>query len=217
MESMREVHLLEANGGVMMTVNGRKRLKSFTLIALIFIAALAYRLPQGRAQIGGSASTPIAFSGGHDTEPRDHGRPVILVASALAVPPEVFRDAFSHVHPAPQGTQPSPDEQRQNKAALLSRLAPYGVTNERLDEVSDHYRRPDSGELWPTRPAKGYAVVIHGAISSFVVTDGGEGYTTSPTVTVPAYPAANGTAILSFSADFDKNGTVTRVLLPVHR
>jgi hypothetical protein len=34
---------------------------------------------------------PVNFSGGHETDPRDHGRPVVLVAAALKVRPEVFR------------------------------------------------------------------------------------------------------------------------------
>src|SRR6476620_10797851 len=93
---------------------------------------------------------PIVFSGGHETDPRDRGRPVILIASALGVPPEVFREAFSHVHPAPPGRGPTPEEARRNKDALLGALSKYGVTNERLDEVSNYYRyRRDHGELWP--------------------------------------------------------------------
>ena len=28
----------------------------------------------------------VTFSGGHDTDPKDHGRPVVLVAAALGVP-----------------------------------------------------------------------------------------------------------------------------------
>src|SRR4051794_34511931 len=46
---------------------------------------------------------PVVFSGGHETNLRDHGRPVVLVAGALGVPAQVFRDAFSHVRPAPAG------------------------------------------------------------------------------------------------------------------
>ena len=41
----------------------------------------------------------VTFSGGHETYPRDHGRPVVLVAAALNVKPEVFRKAFSGVTP----------------------------------------------------------------------------------------------------------------------
>src|SRR4051794_40101505 len=94
---------------------------------------------------------PVTFSGGHETDPRDHGRPVVLIAAALNVKQEVFRKAFSGVTPA-RGRRPTGDEQRRNKEVLLKALGPYKVTNDRLDEVSDYYRyRPEKGELWPTK------------------------------------------------------------------
>ncbi len=82
----------------------------------------------------------VEISGGHETDRRDRGRPVILVASALGVPAKVFREAFSHVHPAPAGTRPDPEQVRANKDALLSALSKYDVTNDRLDTVSNYYR-----------------------------------------------------------------------------
>src|SRR5436190_8396245 len=86
---------------------------------------------------------PVTFSGGHDTDPQDRGRPVVLVAAALGVKPEVFREAFRGVTPA-RGGKPTPEQARSNKEALLKVLKPYGITNERLDEVSDYYRyRPE--------------------------------------------------------------------------
>src|SRR5215218_7061953 len=75
---------------------------------------------------------PITFSGGHETDPRDHGRPVVLVAAALGVTPDVFRTAFRGVTPARNG-RPSPQQARSNKDALMRVLKPYGITNERLD------------------------------------------------------------------------------------
>src|SRR6476620_1732883 len=94
---------------------------------------------------------PIVFSGGHETDPRDNGRPVVLIASALGVPPEVFRDAFSHVTPARAGQEPDPSQVNKNKAALLQALGPYGITNARLDEVSNYYRyNASAGEHWPS-------------------------------------------------------------------
>src|SRR5579871_5448519 len=137
--------------------------------------------PSARA---GEARVPVTFSGGHDTDPRYHGRPVVLVAAALGVTPEVFREAFRGVTPARDG-RPSPEEARRNKAALMKVLQPYGVTNERLDEVSDYYRyRPQRGELWKTTPAKAYAVVEGGKVRRVVVTDPGSGYSTPPAATV---------------------------------
>ena len=47
---------------------------------------------------------PLTFSGGLDTDPQDHGRPVVLVAAGLGVKPEVFREAFRGVTPARRQT-----------------------------------------------------------------------------------------------------------------
>jgi hypothetical protein len=100
---------------------------------------------------------PVVFSGGYETVPRDRGRPVVLIAAALGVPSDVFRKAFSRVRPAPAGTRPDPQQVRKNKEVLLKALGPYGVTNDRLDEVSNYYRYVRSrGELWPTKPATGF-------------------------------------------------------------
>src|SRR5215218_9651255 len=82
---------------------------------------------------------PVTFSGGHETDPKDHGRPVVLVAAALNVKPEIFRKAFSGVKPA-HGRGPTGEEARRNKEALMKVLGPYKVTNDRLDEVSNYYR-----------------------------------------------------------------------------
>ena len=79
------------------------------------------------------------FSGGRETDAHDGERPAVLVAAALGVKPKVFRDAFRGVTPA-RGGPPSSRAARRNKAALLKVLGPHGVTNNRLDQVSDHYR-----------------------------------------------------------------------------
>lgn len=42
---------------------------------------------------------PVTFSGGHEIGKNDYGRPVALIAAALEVEPEVFREAFSGVTP----------------------------------------------------------------------------------------------------------------------
>jgi len=171
-----------------------------------------------RAQTTPDASTtqvPLAFTGGHETDPRDHGRPVVLIAAALGVPSEVFRDAFSRVHPAgPDKGGPTDDEARANKQALMATLGPYGVTDDRLNAVSNHYRyRAWANELWPTQPATGYALVKEGAVTGFVITNGGSGYSSPPAVTLPSLPNAACAAQLSFSQDFDKNGAVSSVAL----
>src|SRR5690606_8516516 len=91
---------------------------------------------------------PVVFTKGHEIGRNDFGRPVVLIAAGLGVSPEIFRKAFSGVTPA-KGRRPTREEARKNKTALLKVLAPHGVTNARLDEVSDYYRyHPERGELW---------------------------------------------------------------------
>ncbi|KXK15985.1 MAG: hypothetical protein UZ14_CFX002000161 [Chloroflexi bacterium OLB14] len=100
--------------------------------------------------VSGTDEVQVIISGGYELDPRDNGRPVILIASALGVPEEVFREAFSHVNPAGAGSSPSEEQAQANKAALMNVLAPYGVTNDYLDEVSNYYRyNRSAGETWP--------------------------------------------------------------------
>jgi hypothetical protein len=134
------------------------------------------------------------------------------------VPADVFREAFSHVRPAPAGTAPDPRQVRDNKAALMDALGPYGITNERLDTVSDYYRYVRRrGKLWPTKPASAYALVQEGKITSFVVTNGGSGYSSPPTVAVPNIEGATAKVELSFSKQFAKNGSVASIKLVPER
>jgi hypothetical protein len=194
----------------------RRVFKVTLAIALVLLATSS-----SRAQSNSSSSmtrVPVVFSGGHETDPRDRGRPVVLIAAALGVPADVFREAFSHVRPAPAGTAPDPRQVRDNKAALLDALGPYGITNERLDTVSDYYRYVRRrGKLWPTKPAAAYALVRDGKITSFVVTNGGSGYTSSPTVTVTNFEGASAKVELSFSKQFAKNGSVASIKLVPER
>ena len=154
---------------------------------------------------------PVTFSDGHETDPRDHGRPVVLIAAALKVRPEVFRQAFSGVTPA-RGRRPTGDEQRRNKEALLKVLAPYNVTNERLDEVSDYYRyRREKGELWPTKPAKAEAIVKDGEIKKITITDPGAGYSSPPKATIKGFEKMLLETKLKFDTDLKKNGSVASI------
>lgn len=185
----------------------------FAYVALFVAALFAAQIASAQTDPDAAMTqVPVVFSGGHETEGRDRGRPVILVASALGVPPEVFRDAFSHVRPAQAGAEPDPRQVRDNKTALMTALRRYGVTNERLDTVSNRYRYVRSrNELWPTKPATAYALVKNGVIVRYVVTDGGYGYSSPPTITVPALPATTGQAQLAFSKDFEKNGAISAI------
>jgi hypothetical protein len=186
-------------------------------LRMLLPAFLLFLPSTSRAQSNRGAPmtrVPVVFSGGHDTDPEDRGRPVVLVAAALGVPSDVFREAFRHVRPARAGTQPNPGQVRNNKAALMAALGPYGVTNRRLDTVSNYYRYVRSrGELWPTKAAAGYALVENGKITRFVVTSGGSGYSSPPTVTVPNVKGARAKVELSFSKQFEKNGSVAAVTL----
>ena len=94
----------------------------------------------------------------------------------------------------------------------MNGLSKYGVTNDRLDEVSNYYRfRPQAGELWPTRPAKGYALIEDGKIKKLVIANPGAGYNTPPEVTLPDFPTLHVRATLSFNKDLKKNGGVATV------
>jgi hypothetical protein len=150
----------------------------------------------------------IVFSGGHETDPVDHGRPVVLIGNALGVTPEVFRDAFSGVSPSESGP-PSPSHAQANKQILMDKLGPHGVTNERLDEVSDFYRyRPQSGDVWTHKPAVATATIKDGTVTGFKLADGGYGYSTPPKVQIAGHEGVEVKAELEFTSDLKTNGRV---------
>jgi len=175
---------------------------------LLLVFGLTFSHSQNRSDI---TRIPVVFSGGHETDPRDHGRPVELIAGALGVAPEVFRDAFSRVHPANPEKGPVPAEAQANKAALLATLGKYGVTNERLDQVSDYYRYVGSrNELWPTQPAVAYAMVQNGKIVGYEIVNGGAGYSSNPTIMVPGF-SGHALAELAYGKSFEKNGSIRSI------
>jgi hypothetical protein len=154
---------------------------------------------------------PVTITGGHETDPRDGGRPVVLIAAGLDVKPEVFREAFKGVKPARDG-KPSPEEARRNKSALMKALKPHGVTNDRLDEVSNYYRyRPQKGELWTTAAAKAHAVVVDGQIKEIVVTEPGSGFSSAPQITIKGFKDLKFQATLQFSKELKKNGSIDSI------
>lgn len=180
---------------------------------LLLCAALCLATSLAHAVDGAPTKVPVVFSGGHDTDPRDRGRPVVLVAGALGVAPEVFRDAFSRVHPAgPDSGGPTREEAQANKAALMSVLAKYSITNDRLDTVSNRYRYVRSrGEMWPVKEAVANAIVQNGVVTGYEVVSGGYGYSSAPTISVPNVKAAPAKAELSFGKDFEANGAVSKI------
>lgn len=197
-----------------------KLLSKLSILALLAWTAVRPAIGQterGNSETvhGASAKTvPVVISGGHETDPRDRGRPVVLIAGALGVSTDVFREAFSRVHPAPAGTEPDGRQVRDNKANLLAVLGRYGVTNDRLDEVSNYYRYVRSrGEMWPTKPAVAYAQVEKGTVVKIVITSSGSGYSSSPIVTIPSFPGVKYQAQLSFGRDLEQNGKVSAITI----
>ncbi len=180
--------------------------------SVLLLLALVGMVGLGRSQAqSAEKKLPITFSGGHETDPQDGGRPVVLIAAALGVKTEQFREAFRDVRPARNG-RPSGEDARRNKAALMKVLAPLGVSNDRLDEVSNYYRyRPQNGELWRTTPAKAYALVQDGKIKQIVVTQPGSGFSTPPKAAVEGMEQTALEVTIQFDKDLKKNGAVKSV------
>jgi len=178
--------------------------RNMTLGAMaLIVAATAPGATQASEQ-----HVPLTFVGGHNTDRRDGGRPVVLIAAALGVPAETFRRAFSGVTPA-RGGPPEPEQVRRNKDALLEVLGPSGITNDRLDTVSDYYRYNRlRGEMWRSTPAQAYAIVANGKIVGFKITNPGSGYSSPPSVLVPGFDGTTVTAKLNFTKRFETNGAI---------
>lgn len=182
-------------------------------VATVLMAGAQAPATAATGSVTSAASVAVAravkFSAGHVTDRRDGGRPVVLIAAALGVPTQVFRDAFSGVTPAALGVGPTHAEAQANKAALLKVLAPYGVTNERLDQVSNYYRYNGSaGEMWTHTNASARAVMRNGKVIRFVITNAGSGYSSAPVVRIVNRPNLKVKATLAFGTDLATNGRV---------
>ena len=150
----------------------------------------------------------VIFTGGYETDPRDHGRPVTLIAAALGVKPDVFRQAFSNVKPA-RGGDPTPAREQANKKVLMDALGKHGISNDRLDMVSNYYRyRPGRGKLWKHTPASAKAIIKEGKITGFEITNPGSGYMTPPSISIAGHAAMKVKATLEFSKNFQTNGSL---------
>lgn len=195
-----------------------KRLSCIIAFALTALAALTVQ-GQTAAPADGVTRVPVTFSGGHVTDPRDHGRPVVLIGSALGVTAEIFRDAFSGVHPVGPGKGgPSREEAQANKKVLMDKLGKYGITNDRLDEVSNFYRYPPgSRDLWKHTAAEANALVKNGVITGFEIIKPGAGYTTPPTVSVPGVTGVNARTEIAFGKNFETNGSIAAIKLEAAR
>ena len=155
----------------------------------------------------------VVFHGGYETDRRDGGRPVVLIAAALGVESQVFRDAFSGVRPSRNGP-PSGEQARANKQVLMAALAKYGVSNDRLDEVSDYYRyRPEGGELWKHVPAEAKSRIENGEVVGIELTRAGSGYSSTPRIEIVGYPNAHVDVTLEYGSDLSTNGRVETMKL----
>jgi len=190
-------------------------MKTWSYAASIVVFAAGSVIVFGQKTKADEQRIDVTFTGGFDLDRRDRGRPVALIAAALGVPDQVFRGAFSHVRPAPAGTEPDQNQVRQNKDALLNALGKYGITNDRLDQVSNYYRYNGSrGEWWPYKLASGYAIVSHGLITKFVITNPGAGYSSAPRVSVPGFPNVTPNVTMSYGRDLRTNGSVASITPP---
>ncbi|KRE49194.1 hypothetical protein [Paenibacillus sp. Soil724D2] len=163
----------------------------------------------------GQADNSVVISSGFNTDPQDHGRPVVLIAAALGVPTEVFREAFRGVTPAGLDSGPTSEQAQQNKAALLKVLAPYGITNERLDEVSNYYRyNGRKSDTWQKTQATATAIVTNGIVTGVTITNPGAGYSSNPTITVTGPNGTfTATATLAYTKDFKTNGSISAITI----
>src|SRR4051794_13694585 len=187
---------LQTTGDRIMTL----RITTLATAMLVCLAGSPILAADGSPN-NGASKFPLTFTGGHDLGRNDYGRPCALIAAGLGGETDVFREAFSGGTPA-HGRGPTREEARRNKDAMMKVLAPHGVTNERLDEVANYYRfRPQAGELWPTKEAKGYAIVESGKIIRVVVTEPGSGYNTPPAVTIDGTKGVKLKAALALGKD----------------
>lgn len=182
-------------------------MRTRTAAAITLVLLLAGCAPVPTPVVEPAQAITVTITGGLETDPVDGGRPVVLIAAALGVPTEVFREAFSGVTPAGAGNDVSDERAQQNKAALLAVLGPYGITNEQLDAASNFYRYNGSaGEIWPNEPAT--ATFSDGVIT---ITNAGYGYSSPPTVTLSNGQTA--TATLAYGMDTATNGSVASITL----
>ncbi len=176
------------------------------------VGSSATQSPAATAVVRAKQNRKVKFTRGYRTAKKDNGRPVKLIAGALGVSAKVFRDAFSKVTPTPDGSDPDPSQAQANKQILLDALGPYGVTNERLDEVSDYYRYfGTDGAQWPRTKAKARVKIRNGKVVRITIKKAGSGYSATPKVTVRGYPNVKVKAKVAYGTDFSANGQIVRL------
>jgi hypothetical protein len=160
-----------------------------------------------------TSASGVTVSGGFGLAPVDKGRPSFLYDGILGVPHGTWRKAFAGVVPSKDGP-PTQAEEETNKKAIMSVLAPYGITDAQVNRVADYYRfDKQAGDTWPHRAATVEAVVTKGKVTGFTIVDPGVGYQTAPTITVAGHPKLEIKVRLAFTTDFATNGHVASVRL----
>ncbi|RTE09988.1 hypothetical protein [Paenibacillus whitsoniae] len=98
---------------------------------------------------------------------------------------------------------------------MLRVLAPYGITNDRLDEVSNFYRyNGRDGALWQHTLATATPIVTDGKVTGATITNPGSGYTSAPTVTITGPDGTvTAKASVAYTQDFTTNGSLTTIAL----
>jgi hypothetical protein len=115
---------------------------------------------------------------------------------------------------SPSGAQIAMEMMKLLALLVPAALRPYGVTDDRLNEVSNYYRyRRESGELWRHATAAAYAVIDHGKVTGITITDPGSGYSSPPAVSIPGMDGVQLAAQLHFDPDFQKNGSIGRIVV----
>ncbi|MCY9669761.1 hypothetical protein M5X11_33450 [Paenibacillus alginolyticus] len=93
--------------------------------------------------------------------------------------------------------------------------APYGITNERLDEVSNYYRyNGRKSDTWQKTQATATATVTNGIVTGVTITNPGAGYSSNPTITVTGPNGTfTATATLAYTKDFKTNGSISAITI----
>ena len=100
----------------------------------------------------------------------------------------------------------------------MNALGKFGVTDDRLNAVSNFYRYPPgSRALWKNKPATANALLKNGTIVGYEITSGGYGYTRPPTVSAPGSDGAMAKVEISYGKYLETNGAVSAITISQSR
>ncbi|NQZ84340.1 MAG: hypothetical protein HRU03_01360 [Nanoarchaeales archaeon] len=169
---------------------------------------------KSNVEIENSITILIDINGGYELDLEDKGRPTKLISEGLGISQEQFQYAFSFVTPAGAGRSPTKEEEEKNKIALMNVLEPLGISNDKLDEVSNYYRyRTEVNKKWRHVEAELYAVIIDGVVVSVEITNKGAGYTSKPSLSIEGFEDVELVPVISFSTHLESNGELSEVII----